>query len=80
MIEKTITLNNYNSIKKFVEITKTKPYDIELMYKNKTVNAKDINAIFSLDLTKPLVLVAHCDSAGELLMQIKKNIYEGKTF
>ena len=78
MIEKTITLNNFATLKKFIAITKDKPYDIELMYKNNTVNAKDIDAVFSLDLTKPLVLIAHCENAGELLMQIKNHLYEGK--
>ena len=78
MIEKTISLKNFSTVKKFIEITKSKPYDIELMYKNKTVDAKDIDAIFSLDLTKPLVLVAHCESAGDLLMQIRKFLYEDK--
>ena len=78
MIEKTVSLKNFDAVKRFIEITKNKPYDIELMYKNKTVNAKDIDAVFTLDLTKPLVLVAHCGSAGELLMQIRNFGYEGK--
>ena len=78
MIEKTITLKNYNSVKEFIEIANSKPYDIELMYKNKTVNAKDTSGVFSLDLTKPIVMVAHCQSAGELLMQIRKYLYEDR--
>ena len=78
MIEKTIALKNYNSVKEFIEIANSKPYDIELMYKNKTVNAKDTSGVFSLDLTKPIVMVAHCQSAGELLMQIRKYLYEDR--
>ena len=78
MIEKTIYLRDFDSVKRFIEIAQSKPYDIELMYKNKTVDAKDANAIFSLDLTKPLVLVAHCETAGELLMQIRSFVYEGR--
>ena len=78
MIEKTIYFKDFGAVKRFLEITRQKPYDIELMYKNKTVDAKNADAIFSLDLTKPLVLVAHCESAGELLMQIRKFLYEGR--
>ena len=78
MIEKTISLKNFDSVKKFVEIATSKPYDIELMYKNKTVDAKDIESIFSLDLTKPLVMVAHCQTSGELLMQIRNFLYKGR--
>ncbi|MBO4432869.1 MAG: HPr family phosphocarrier protein [Clostridia bacterium] len=78
MIEKTISLKNFGAVKKFIEITQSKPYDIELMYKNKTVDAKNIDAVFSLDLTKPLVLIAHCETAGELLMQIRSFLYEGR--
>lgn len=78
MIEKTIALKNYSSVKEFIAIANSKSYDIELMYKNKTVNAKDAGGVFSLDLTKPLVMVAHCQTAGELLMQMRKFIYEDK--
>ena len=78
MIEKTIYFKDFGSVKRFLEITSKKPYDIELMCKNKTVDAKNADAIFSLDLTKPLVLVAHCESAGELLMQIRNYLYEGR--
>lgn len=76
MLEKTILLKDFDSVRKFVEIVNTEPYDIELMYKNKSVNAKDINGVFSFDLTKPLVCVIHKDSAGEFLLKIRKFLYE----
>ncbi|MBO4734029.1 MAG: HPr family phosphocarrier protein [Clostridia bacterium] len=78
MVEKTIILKDFNSVKRFVEIATSKSYDIELMYKNKTVNAKDIGGVFGLDLTKPLVCIAHSDTAGEFLMQIRSFLYEDK--
>ena len=53
------------------------------------VNAKSIMGIFSLDLTKPLVMVAHTDSHAELLRAIapfeytkpnKQDYYDTKIF
>lgn len=78
MIEKTIMLKDFAAVKEFVEIANSKDYDIELMYGKYVINAKSIMGVFSLDLTKPLVMVAHCQGGGELLMQIKKFIYEDK--
>ena len=78
MIEKTITLKDFGAVKEFVEIANSKDYDIELMLGKYIINAKSIMGVFSLDLTKPLVMVAHCDSAGILLRQINKFIYEDK--
>ena len=78
MLEKTIILQDFNAVKEFVEIANSKDYDIELMYGKYVINAKSIMGVFSLDLTKPLVMVAHCECAGELLRQIKKFIYEDK--
>ncbi|MBR4762024.1 MAG: HPr family phosphocarrier protein [Clostridia bacterium] len=75
MVEKTLIFKDFGSIKRFVEIADSKPYDIELSYGKKTVNAKDISQVFSLDLTKPIVCVAHCENPGEFLMQIRKFIY-----
>lgn len=70
MLEKTIMLKDFKAVKKFVEITSTKSYDIELLSGKYIVNAKSIMGIFSLDLTKPLVMVAHTDSHAELLRAI----------
>lgn len=78
MLEKTIILKDFDSVKRFIEIAKSQSYDIELMYKSKVVDAKDIDGVFSLDLTKPIVCVIHKDSAGEFLMKIRNFLYEGK--
>ena len=78
MLEKTIILKDFSAVKEFVEIANSKDYDMELMYGKYVINAKSIMGVFSLDLTKPVVLVAHCESSGELLRQIKKFIYEDK--
>lgn len=41
------------------------------------VNAKSIMGVFSLDLTKPLVMVAHGEMVAELIRQIEPYAYEG---
>lgn len=69
MLEKTIVLKDFEAVKKFVDIANEKPYDIELLSGKYTVNAKSIMGVFSLDLTKPLVMVAHTDVHTELLRQ-----------
>lgn len=69
MLEKTIILKDFEAVKNFVDISNEKPYDIELLSGKYIVNAKSIMGVFSLDLTKPLVMVAHTDSHAELLRQ-----------
>ena len=66
MFETTIMLKNFEAVKEFVDIANSKDYDIELMSGKYIVNAKSIMGVFSLDLTKPMVLVAHCDTSAEL--------------
>lgn len=75
MIEKTIILKDFEAVKKFVDIANEKPYDIELLLGKYVVNAKSIMGVFSLDLTKPLVMVAHTDTPAELLRQIAQFDY-----
>lgn len=70
MLEKTIMLKDFEAVKKFVDIANEKSYDIELLSGKYIVNAKSIMGVFSLDLTKPLVMVAHTDSYAELCRQI----------
>ena len=69
MLEKTIMLKDFEAVKNFVDIANTKPYDIELLSGKYVVNAKSIMGVFSLDLTKPLVMVAHTDTPAEFLRQ-----------
>lgn len=70
MFEKTIMLKSFEDVKKFVDIASSKSYDIELMSGKYIVNAKSIMGVFSLDLTKPLVVVAHCENVAEFARQM----------
>ena len=76
MFEQKIFLNNLDDVKKFVEIAASKDYAVELISDKYVVNAKSINGVFSLDLTKPITLRAHCESSGNLIKQIKPFIYK----
>lgn len=69
MIEKTIFLNRIEDVKKLVNITMSKPYDIELLSNKYVANGKSIMGIFGLDLTKPVRLVAHAND-DELLNEL----------
>ncbi len=71
MLEKQIILDNLENVKKFVDIAASKDYDIELLSGKYVVNAKSIMGVFSLDLTKPITMRAHCDLVAELSKQIK---------
>lgn len=70
MLEKSLMLRSMDDVKKFVDIANTKSYDIELMSGKYIINAKSIMGVFSLDLTKPVTMVAHCDSVAELARQV----------
>ena len=79
MFEKTIMLKNMDDVKKFVDIACDKEYDIELMSGKYVINAKSIMGVFSLDLTKPVVMVAHSDTVAELSRQVAPFAYENKS-
>ena len=79
MLEKTIILKNFEAVKNFVDIANQKNYDIELVSGKYVVNAKSIMGVFSLDLTKPLVMVAHTDAHAELLKRTTQFHYETQT-
>lgn len=72
MFEKTIMLNSFEDVKKFVDIACSKDYDIELLSGKYIVNAKSIMGVFSLDLTKPLVVAAHCENNAEFARQMEQ--------
>lgn len=72
MFEQSIMLSNFKKVKDFVDIANKMSYDVELVSGKTHVNAKSIIGVFSLDLTKPVVVVAHTDAPAELALQIKK--------
>ena len=75
MIEKAVRLNSIEQVKAFVNITMSKDYDVDLTQGKYIVNGKSIMGIFSLDLTRPLSVVAYCDDNEQFLSEIEGFIY-----
>ena len=76
LLEKYITLNKIDDVKRFVSACMSKDYDIDLVSGKYIVDAKSIMAIFSLDLSKPICMHAECDDEAEFLAEIKDFISE----
>lgn len=71
MLEKLIMLDTIDNVRSFVDIASSKNYDITLESGKYIVDAKSIMGVFSLDLTKPLLMRANCNMIAELSRQIE---------
>lgn len=71
-----ITLSMAESVKKFVSAVNKYPYDIDLRSGRFVIDAKSILGIFSLDLSRPLVLEAHADNCDDLIADLKDYIVD----
>lgn len=54
----TLMLDNMEKVKAFCSLAMSKPFDIDLLSGKYVVNGKSIMGIFSLDLTKPIIMRA----------------------
>lgn len=68
----TISLSTISNVKEFVEMVTVCDYDVDLVSGRYAIDAKSIMGIFSLDLSKPIELVAHTDNADTLFEKLKK--------
>ncbi len=68
----SISLSSIANVKEFVEIVTMSNFEIDLVSGRYTVDAKSIMGIFSLDLAKPIELVAHTDNADTLFKKLEK--------
>lgn len=71
-----ILLSMAESVKKFVAVVSKYPYDIDLRSGRFVIDAKSLLGIFSLDLSKPIVLEAHSDNCKDLLADLKDYIVD----
>lgn len=71
-----INLAAAENVKDFVRITEQFDHDIDIRSGRFVVNAKSILGIFSLDLSKPLVVEIYADDCEELLAKLKPFIVE----
>ena len=69
-----ILLSMAESVKKFVGIVSKYPYDIDLRSGRFVIDAKSLLGIFSLDLSKPIVLEIYSDNCDDLLAELKEFI------
>lgn len=71
-----ISLRMAESVKNFVNIVSKYPYDIDLHSGRFIIDAKSVLGIFSLDLSKPIVLEIYEDNCADLLEELKDYIVE----
>lgn len=71
-----VTLSMAESVKKFVNIVNKYSYDIDLRSGRFCIDAKSLLGIFSLDLSKPIVLEIHSDKCEDLISELAPFITE----
>ena len=66
-----IKLSLAENVKSFVNVVNRYPYDVDLRAGRHVVDAKSILGIFSLDLSKPIMMEIYTDSCDDLMEDIK---------
>ena len=66
-----ITLSMAERVKNFVNIVSKYPYEIDLKSGRFVIDAKSLLGIFSLDLSKPIVLEIYSDKCDDLVEELK---------
>ena len=74
MLDMYVSLGTIESVKKFVTKISKFDEDFELICGKYVIDAKSILGIFSIDLSKPVLL--RINAEGERLEQIKKAVKE----
>jgi phosphotransferase system HPr-like phosphotransfer protein len=62
------------SVKGFVNIVSKYPFDTDLRSGRFVIDAKSLLGIFSLDLSKPVVLEIYSDNCDELVNELSRYI------
>lgn len=78
MSERILMLNDIALVRDFVSKTMLQNFDVELSSGKFTVDAKSIMGIFSLDLTKPVRMTAHCEETDPFLAYCESFVHNGK--
>ncbi len=76
MTEIKVSLDSIEKVKQFVSITNEFDTDFDLVSGRYVIDAKSILGIFSMDLSKPLVLQIHeyQEEAGKILESLKEYV------
>lgn len=67
-----IMLKSITDVKDFVNIVNRYDFDVDLSSGRYVVDAKSIMGIFSLDLSKPIMVEAQVDDCSDFCEEIKK--------
>ena len=67
-----ISLQMASQVKAFVSVVQKYSCEIDLRSDRYVVDAKSILGIFSLDLSKPIVVEIHSDNCDDLLNELKQ--------
>jgi phosphocarrier protein HPr len=70
MYSTSIVLSNIESVKKFVTLTNSYSFPINLKTDKYKIDAKSIMGVFSLDLSKPVKIEIEDDDAEEFIDQL----------
>lgn len=78
MSEITVLLNDIDKVKSFVNITIKFDADMDLISGRYIIDAKSIMGIFSMDLSKPVVLKIHEDGekAEEIVKALESYVFK----
>lgn len=72
-----VLLDSVDKVREFVDITRSAPYDIDLISgRNTYLDAKSLLGVLSCDCRKPLVLDIHAEmeERAELMSKIEKYV------
>ena len=67
-----IMLTSINDVKTFVNIVNAYEFDVDLVSGRYVVDAKSIMGIFSLDLSKPIVVEVRDDNCDKFMDELKQ--------
>jgi phosphocarrier protein HPr len=76
MYTSSIILSSIEAVKKFVTLTNSYNFPINLATDKYKIDAKSIMGIFSLDLSKPLKIEVDSEDANEFIQQIQQFQYQ----
>lgn len=72
MYTTSILLSSIEAVKKFVTLTNTYDFPINLTSDKYKIDAKSIMGVFSLDLSKPVQVEVESDKGQEFIRQIQQ--------
>ena len=76
MTTTTVALKAIDDVKNFVNTIMRFDFDIDLVSGRYAIDAKSIMGIFSLNLSKPIKVEAHCGDDEKFMEEVKRFIVD----